>query len=171
MNTWKWLKTESAYILQQDPAAQSIWQVLLLYPSIRAQLTHRFAKKMYNRQNFFIARYLSQRARRKTGIEIHPGATIGNHCFIDHGMGVVIGETAIIGNNVTIYQGVTLGGTETIATKRHPTIGDNVMIGAGAKVLGNIIIGNNVKIGANAIVTKSVPDNSTVVGANKIIQI
>ena len=171
MNIWKWLKTESVYILEHDPAAKSIWQVLLLYPSIRVQLTHRFAKKLYNRKHFFIARYLSQRARHKTGIEIHPGATIGRHCFIDHGMGVVIGETTIIGNNVTIYHGVTLGGTEAIATRRHPTIGNNVMIGAGAKVLGNITIGNNVKIGANAIVTKSVPDNSIVVEANKIIQI
>lgn len=118
-----------------------------------------------------MARYLSERSKRKTGIEIHPGATIGENLFIDHGTGVVIGETVIIGNNVTIYHGVTLGGTGKEKGKRHPTIGDNVLIGAGAKLLGNITIGNNVKIGANSVVLTDIPDNVTVVGIpGKIIK-
>ena len=136
----------------------------MLYPSINALIVYRIAHKLYNKKCFFLARLLSQLARFFTGIEIHPGAKIGKGLFIDHGMGVVIGETAEVGDNVTIYHGVTLGGTGKDKGKRHPTVKDNVIIGAGAKVLGPITIGNNVKVGANSVVLKDVPDNATAVG-------
>lgn len=151
-------------VLKEDPAARSKLEVFLLYPSINALIVYRIAHKLYNKKCFFLARLLSQLARFFTGIEIHPGAKIGKGLFIDHGMGVVIGETAEVGDNVTIYHGVTLGGTGKDKGKRHPTVKDNVIIGAGAKVLGPIIIGNDVKIGANSVVLKDVPDNATAVG-------
>ncbi|AQM60024.1 MULTISPECIES: serine O-acetyltransferase EpsC [Clostridium] len=151
-------------VLKEDPAARSKLEVFLLYPSINALIVYRIAHKLYNKKCFFLARLLSQLARFFTGIEIHPGAKIGKGLFIDHGMGVVIGETAEVGDNVTIYHGVTLGGTGKDKGKRHPTVKDNVIIGAGAKVLGPITIGNNVKVGANSVVLKDVPDNATAVG-------
>lgn len=151
-------------VLKEDPAARSKLEVFLLYPSINSLIVYRIAHKLYNKKCFFLARLLSQLARFFTGIEIHPGAKIGKGLFIDHGMGVVIGETAEVGDNVTIYHGVTLGGTGKDKGKRHPTVKDNVIIGAGAKVLGPITIGNNVKIGANSVVLKDVPDNATAVG-------
>ncbi|MFX0093510.1 MAG: serine O-acetyltransferase [Candidatus Hodarchaeota archaeon] len=149
---------------EKDPAARSIAEVLTSYPGIRAILLHRVAHFFWMLKIPFIPRYLSEFARQMTGIDIHPGAKIGKEFFIDHGTGVVIGETAEIGENVTIYQGVSLGGTSLEPVKRHPTIGNNVVIGAGAKVLGPVKIGNNVKIGANSVITKDVPDNSVVVG-------
>lgn len=151
-------------VLKEDPAARSKLEVFLLYPSINALIVYRIAHKLYNKKCFFLARLLSQLARFFTGIEIHPGAKIGKGLFIDHGMGVVIGETAEVGDNVTIYHGVTLGGTGKDKGKRHPTVKDIVIIGAGAKVLGPITIGNNVKVGANSVVLKDVPDNATAVG-------
>lgn len=151
-------------VLKEDPAARSKLEVFLLYPSINALIVYRIAHKLYNKKCFFLARLLSQLARFFTGIEIHPGAKIGKGLFIDHGMGVVIGETAEVGDNVTIYHGVTLGGTGKDKGKRHPTVKDNVIIGSGAKVLGPITIGNNVKVGANSVVLKDVPDNATAVG-------
>ena len=149
---------------KKDPAAKSFLEILFLYQGLHALVSHRVAHFFYRVHLYFIARALSQVARWLTGIEIHPGARIGKGLFIDHGMGVVIGETAIIGDNVLIYQGVTLGGTGLEKGKRHPTIGNNVVIGTGAKVLGNISIGDNSYIGANAVVIKDVPPNSTVVG-------
>jgi len=137
---------------------------VLLYPSFKVMLHYRLAHKFYNRKMYFLARLISQRGARKTGIEIHPGATIGEGLFIDHGNGVIIGETTIIGNNVTLYQGVTLGGTGKEQGKRHPTICDNVMISAGAKVLGSFTVGENSKIGAGSVVLEEVPPNCTVVG-------
>lgn len=148
----------------KDPAAKSFLEILLLYQGLHALINHRIAHLFYNARLFFLARLLSQFARFMTGIEIHPGAKIGKGFFIDHGMGVVIGETAIVGDNVLLYQGVTLGGTGLEKGKRHPTIGNNVVIGTGAKVLGNITVGDNSYIGANAVVIKDVPPNSTVVG-------
>ncbi len=150
-------------IRRKDPAIKSGIEVLL-YSSFWALLFYRPAHMLYKWHLYFLARLISQIARLLTGIEIHPGATIGEGIFIDHGMGVVIGETCEIGNNVTIYQGVTLGGTGKDVGKRHPTIGDNVMVGSGAKVLGPIVIGNNSKIGAGSVVLKDVPEDSTVVG-------
>ncbi|MBM3243639.1 MAG: serine O-acetyltransferase [Candidatus Omnitrophica bacterium] len=149
---------------KKDPAAKSFIEILLLYQGIHALISYRIAHLFYKAGIFFIARYISQLTRFATGIEIHPGAEIGKRLFIDHGMGVVIGETAIIGDDVLIYQGVTLGGTGLEKGKRHPTIGSNVVIGAGAKVLGNITIGDNSYIGSNAVVINDVPQNSTVVG-------
>jgi len=149
---------------KKDPAAKSFLEVLLLYQSLHALVNYRVAHFFYTIHLFFLARLISQISRSLTGIEIHPGAQIGRGLFIDHGMGVVIGETAIIGDNVLLYQGVTLGGTGLGKEKRHPTIGNNVVIGTGAKVLGNITIGDNSYIGANAVVIKDVPPNSTVVG-------
>ncbi|MCM8795564.1 MAG: serine O-acetyltransferase [Candidatus Omnitrophica bacterium] len=149
---------------KKDPAAKSFLEVLLLYEGLHALIAHRIAHFFYKCHLFFIARLISQIARHMTGIEIHPGAQIGRRFFIDHGMGVVIGETAIIGDDVLLYQGVTLGGTGLEKGKRHPTIGNNIVIGAGAKVLGNITIGDNSYIGANAVVIKDVPPNSTIVG-------
>ena len=149
---------------KRDPAAKSFLEVILLYPGLHALVYYRIAHVLYKMRLFFLARLLSQVARFFTGIEIHPGAKIGKRFFIDHGLGVVIGETAIVGDDVLLYQGSTLGGTGIVKGKRHPTIGSNVVIGAGAKVLGNIVIGDNSYIGANAVVVKDVPPNSTVVG-------
>ena len=165
VNAWK---NEISEIVQtvkeRDPAARSSAEVLLLYSGVHAILLHRVAHQLYQEERFFAARAISQLGRKLTGIEIHPGATIGKGFFIDHGMGVVIGETAEIGNNCTLYQGVTLGGTGKDVGKRHPTLHDNVMVGAGAKVLGPVEIGSNTKIAANAVVLRAVPDNSTAVG-------
>lgn len=158
------IKKDIAVIFQRDPAARSTLEVILCYPGFHAILLHRVAHWFYNRKLTLPARVTSQISRFFTGIEIHPGAKLGEGIFIDHGMGVVIGETAEIGNNVTLYQGVTLGGTGKEKGKRHPTIGNNVVISTGAQVLGNIRIGNNVKIGAGSVVLKDVPDNCTVVG-------
>lgn len=157
------VKEEMQVIKERDPAIKKPIEVFL-YPSFKAIIRHRFEHKLYLKKHYFWARYLSQRTVRKTGIEIHPGATIGKGFFIDHGTGVVIGETAIIGDNVTLYQGVTLGGTGKETGKRHPTIGDNVMIGSGAKVLGSFTVGENSMIGAGSVVLTEVPPNSTVVG-------
>ncbi|HWE49902.1 MAG TPA: serine O-acetyltransferase [Bryobacteraceae bacterium] len=151
-------------IFREDPAARSVLEIVLCYPGFHAVTLHRIANWFYRKRFSFLARFISQFSRFLTGIEIHPGATIGHRFFIDHGMGVVIGETAEIGDDVLIYQGVTLGGTGHERGKRHPTIGNKVVIGTGAKVLGGITIGNNVKIGAGSVVVKTVPDNSTVVG-------
>ncbi|MCX5706267.1 MAG: serine O-acetyltransferase [Candidatus Omnitrophica bacterium] len=149
---------------KKDPAAKTFIEILLLYQGLHALVAYRVAHFFYSLKLFFIARFISQVSRWATGIEIHPGAKIGERFFIDHGMGVVIGETAIIGDDVLLYQGVTLGGTGIEKGKRHPTIGNNVVIGGGAKVLGNISIGDNSYIGANAVVINDVPPNSTVVG-------
>lgn len=151
-------------IFREDPAARSVLEVLICYPGFHAVLIHRLAHKLYRAKLRLLARMLSQIARAFTGIEIHPGATIGRRFFIDHGMGVVIGETAVIGDDVILYQGVTLGGTGKERGKRHPTLGNHVVVGTGAKVLGNIVLGNNVKIGAGSVVVHPVPDDSTVVG-------
>lgn len=150
--------------MDKDPAAKSILEVLLCYPGVHAVILYRIAHKLYVGKIYLLARLISQFARWITGIEIHPGAIIGERLFIDHGMGIVIGETTEIGNDVTIYQGVTLGGTGKDKGKRHPTIEDGVLIGAGAKVLGPITIGRDAKIGANSVVLKDVPQKSTVVG-------
>ena len=149
---------------KKDPAAKGFLEVLFLYQGLHALVSYRIAHFFYKMHLFFIARMLSQISRHFTGIEIHPGAQIGKRFFIDHGMGVIIGETSIIADDVLLYQGVTLGGTGLEKGKRHPTIGNNVVIGAGAKVLGNITVGDNSYIGANAVVIKDVPVNSTVVG-------
>jgi serine O-acetyltransferase len=149
---------------KRDPAARGFLEVLFLYPGLHAVIAHRIAHFFYKLHFYFLARLISQGSRFTTGIEIHPGAKIGRELFIDHGMGVVIGETAVIGDNVLLYQGVTLGGTGIEKGKRHPTIGNNVVVGTGAKVLGNITVGDNSYIGANAVVIKDVPPNSTVVG-------
>ncbi len=163
MSWFKYYKEQSKVIKERDPAIKNNLEVLL-YPSFRAIYSYRRAHKYYLKKRYFLARYISQRAARKTGIEIHPGATIGEGFFIDHGHGVIIGETTIIGDNVTIYQGVTLGGTGKETGKRHPTICDNVMISAGAKVIGSFTVGENSKIGAGSVVLSEVPPNSTVVG-------
>ncbi len=157
------VKNEIRIIKERDPAIHSSMEVFL-YPSFKVMLHYRMAHKLYLHKHYFLARWISQRAVRKTGIEIHPGATIGDGLFIDHGNGVIIGETAILGDNVTLYQGVTLGGTGKEHGKRHPTIGDNVMISAGAKILGSFTVGENSKIGAGSVVLAEVPPNSTVVG-------
>ena len=149
---------------KRDPAAKGFLEILILYQGLHALVNYRIAHFFYNIKLFFLARMISQFARFMTGIEIHPGAKIGKRFFVDHGMGVVIGETAVIGDDVLLYQGVTLGGTGLEKGKRHPTIGNNVVIGAGAKILGNITIGDNSYIGANAVVIKDVPAYSTVVG-------
>lgn len=151
-------------VKERDPAARSTSEILLLYSGVHAVLAHRVAHRLHEKQHYFSARAVSQAARYVTGIEIHPAAKIGKGFFIDHGMGVVIGETAEIGDNCTLYQGVTLGGTGKDVGKRHPTLGDNVMVGAGAKVLGPVYIGSNSKIAANAVVLHPVPENSTAVG-------
>lgn len=157
------VKEEIAIIRERDPAIHSSMEVFL-YPSFKVMMHYRVAHRLYEKGHYFWARWISQRAVRKTGIEIHPGARIGKGLFIDHGNGVIIGETTIIGDNVTLYQGVTLGGTGKEHGKRHPTIGNNVMISAGAKVLGSFTIGDNSKIGAGSVVLSEVPPNSTVVG-------
>ena len=158
-----YIREEIEIIRERDPAIKTPLEVFL-FPSFKAILKYRIAHKLYMRQHYFLARWISQRTARKTGIEIHPGATIGRGLFIDHGHGVIIGETAVVGNNVTLFQGVTLGGNGKEKGKRHPTIGDNVMISAGAKVLGSFKIGENSKIGAGSVVLSEVPPNSTVVG-------
>lgn len=163
MGLWKMLAEEIQVIQKKDPARPSTLEVLL-YPGFRAIINYRIAHQLYLKNHRFWARYLSERAKRKTGIEIHPGAQIGKNLFIDHGTGLVIGQTAIVGSDVTLYHGVTLGGTGKEQGKRHPTVEDDVMIGSGAKVLGNITIGQNSKIGANAVVLKNVASNTTVVG-------
>ena len=158
------LKAELDAVMARDPAARSRAEVYFLYSGFKAVRAYRKANWFYRHNMKFIARFISQNARRRTGIEIHPGATIGKNLFIDHGMGVVIGETAIIGDNCTLYQGVTLGGTGKDHGKRHPTLGDNVMIGAGAKVLGPFRVGDNSRVAAGAVVLNEVPDNATAVG-------
>jgi len=161
---FSYLRSEIRAVFERDPAAKNLLEVLLCYPGLHALLAYRLANWFYRRRLFVTARLLSQVSRFFTGIEIHPGAKIGKGLFIDHGMGVVIGETTEIGDNVTIYQGVTLGGTGKEKGKRHPTIGNNVIVAAGAKVLGSITVGANARIGAGAVVIKPVPANSTVVG-------
>ncbi len=161
---FKRVKDDIQMVFDQDPAARSSFEVVMTYSGLHAIWSYLIANWFFKKKMYFIARSISQIARFFTGVEIHPGATIGKRLFIDHGMGIVIGETCRIGNNVTIYQGVTLGGTGKERGKRHPDIGDNVLIAAGAKVLGNIEVGNNVNIGANSVVLKNVPDYSTVVG-------
>ena len=158
------LKAEIDAIIERDPAAKNRLEVFFLYPGFKAVRAYRRAHKHYVRGHFFRARAISQRALRRTGIEIHPGAVIGKNFFIDHGSGVVIGETAEIGDNCTVYQGVTLGGTGKENGKRHPTLGSNVMVGAGARVLGPFKVGDNSKIAANAVVLSEVPPNCTAVG-------
>lgn len=158
------LKEDIRVVRDRDPAARTAFEILMLYPGLKAVRMHRRARWFYDRKMYYIARAISQRAARKTGIEIHPGATIGKRLFIDHGTGVVIGETAEIGDDVTIYQGVTLGGTGKDHGKRHPTIGNNVMIGSGAKVLGPFKVGDNSRIAAGAVVLREVPPNCTAVG-------
>lgn len=157
------IQEEIRIIRERDPAIHSVMEVFL-YPSFKVMIHYRIAHRMYEKGHFFWARWVSQRGVRKTGIEIHPGARIGKGLFIDHGNGVIIGETTVIGDNVTLYQGVTLGGTGKEHGKRHPTVGDNVMISAGAKVLGSFTIGDNSKIGAGSVVLSEVPSGSTVVG-------
>lgn len=163
-NPFKLLAYDIKNAMKNDPAARNPLEVFLLYPFIHALIWYRIAHFFYKKKCFFIARFISQAARALTGIEIHPGAQIGKGLFIDHGMGVVIGETAEVGDNVTLYHGVTLGGTGKDTGKRHPTVGNNVFIGSGAKLLGPIVVGDNVKIGANAVVLKDVPSNCTAVG-------
>lgn len=157
------IQEEIRIIRERDPAIHSVMEVFL-YPSFKVMIHYRIAHRLYEKGHFFWARWVSQRGVRKTGIEIHPGARIGKGLFIDHGNGVIIGETTVIGDNVTLYQGVTLGGTGKEHGKRHPTVGDNVMISAGAKVLGSFTIGDNSKIGAGSVVLEQVPPGSTVVG-------
>lgn len=161
---FEYIKRDIRLIRERDPAVHSTLEILLTYPSLTAIRSYRIAHWFYKHKKFTVARIISQRARKKTGIEIHPGAEIGKGLFIDHGMGVVIGETAVIGNNCLLYQGVTLGGTGKDKGKRHPTLGHNVLVGAGAKVLGPFKVGNNVKIAANAVVLNEIPDNCTAVG-------
>ena len=163
MGMISYIKEEINVVKDRDPAIKSNWEVLL-YPSFKVMLSYRVAHKLYMKKHYFMARWVSQRAVRKTGIEIHPGATIGKGLFIDHGSGVIIGETAILGDNITLYQGVTLGGTGKEKGKRHPTLKDNVMVSAGAKVIGSFTIGENSKIGAGSVVLEEVPPNCTVVG-------
>jgi serine O-acetyltransferase len=161
---WFFFRPEIKGVFERDPAARNVLEVILLYSGLHAIVAYRIAHPLYLMRVPILPRLISQTARFLTGIEIHPGARIGKGLFIDHGMGVVIGETSIIGDNVTIFQGVTLGGTGKEKGKRHPTLGSNVVVGTGAKVLGNITVGDNVAIGANAVVIKDVPSNSTVVG-------
>lgn len=160
------IRDQIELIRKKDPAIKSNLEVFL-YPSFKAIIYYKVAHYFYLKKRYFIARYLSEKAKRKTGIEIHPGSTIGKNLFIDHGTGVVIGETTVIGDNVLIYHGVTLGGVENKKKKRHPTINDNVIIGCGAKILGDITIGTNAKIGANAVVLKDVENDKTIVGIYK----
>lgn len=163
MRLFEFIEREIEVVRERDPAIHSNLEVFL-YPSFHAIIRYRFAHKLYERKHYFLARLISQRTAHLTGIEIHPGAQIGKGLFIDHGHGVIIGETTIIGDNCTLYQGVTLGGNGKEKGKRHPTLGNNVMVSAGAKVLGSFEIGDNVKIGAGSVVIRPVPPNSTVVG-------
>mgnify|MGYP002540172704 FL=1 len=167
---FKYIKEQIRTVMEKDPSISKPFEVLLC-PSFKALIYYKISHYFYERKHLILARYISEKAKRKTGIEIHPGATIGKRLFIDHGTGVVIGETAIVGNDVTLFHGVTLGGTGKEKGKRHPTVGNNVFIGSGAKILGNIVIGNNVKIGANAVILKDVPSNVTIVGVpGKIVK-
>ena len=163
------LISDARNIRDKDPAARTLIEVMLLYPGFKILVYHRIAHWLYRHRRFFLARWVSQRGRRKTGIEIHPGAKIGPGLFIDHGMGIVIGETAEIGANCTIYHQVTLGGTGKDAGKRHPTIGDNVLLGAGAKVLGPVSIGHNSRIAAGSVVLRCLPPNVTAAGIPAIV--
>jgi len=158
------IREDVATVLERDPAAKSWFEVYLCYSGLHAVWFYRINHWLWNHRLFLMARWLSQVARLLTGIEIHPGAKIGRRLFIDHGMGVVIGETASVGDDVTLYQGVTLGGTGKEHGKRHPTLEDNVVVGGGAKILGNIVVGKNCRIGAGSVVLRNVPENSTVVG-------
>ena len=160
---FKWLRSEINNIAEKDPAVRYKVEAFL-YPSLYAIINHKIAHFFQKRKLYFLARLISQISRFLTGIEIHPGAKLGNRIFFDHGMGIVVGETAEIGNNCVIYHGVTLGGISSAKTKRHPTLKNNVVVGTGAKILGNIIIGNDVRIGANAVVLKNVPDGAVAVG-------
>lgn len=164
------LYDDAKNILKKDPAARNILTVILLYPGFHVLVWHKINHFLYKKHLYFISRLLSQLARFLTGIEIHPGAVIGRRLFIDHGMEIVIGETSIIGDDCTIYHGVTLGGTGKEKKKRHPTLKNNIIVGCGAKVLGNIVISDNVKIGANSVVLKDVPKNSTVVGIPGVVK-
>lgn len=169
---FKTLKSDIKAVLERDPAARNGFEVYFLYSGFKAVRSHRKANWFFRHNLKFIARWISQRSRHKTGIEIHPGATIGKGLFIDHGMGVVIGETTIIGDNCTIYQNVTLGGTGKDTGKRHPTLGNNVLVGSGAKVLGPFKVGDNARIAAGAVVLSEIPPNSTAVGVPaKVVRI
>lgn len=161
---WKQFKDEFACIFERDPAAQSYFEIITTYPGVHALLAHRLSHWLWNRRLRWIARFISALMRWWSGIEIHPGATIGRRFFIDHGTGVVIGETAVIGDDCTLYHGVTLGGTSWKKGKRHPTLGNGVVIGAGAKVLGPITVGDGARIGSNSVVLRNVPAGATVVG-------
>lgn len=163
MGIISYIREEIQVLQTKDPAFHSNIEILL-YPGFKALLYYRIAHRLYLQNKFFLARWLSQHAARKTGIEIHPGAVIGKGCFIDHGNGIVIGETAVLGNNVTLYQGVTLGGTGKEEGRRHPLLQNNVMVGAGTRILGAITIGNNTRIGAGSVVLRDIPDDCTVVG-------
>ena len=169
MKFFKELYSDAKNIKEKDPAVRNIFEVIFLYPGFHILISHRIAHRLYKMHLYFIARLISQIARFLTGIEIHPGAEIGKRLFIDHGMGIVIGETAVVGDDCIIYHEVTLGGTGKDTGKRHPTIGNNCMLGSGSKILGPINIGNNVKIGANSVVLIDIPDNKTVVGINRIV--
>lgn len=170
MKVFKQLYEDAKNIKEKDPASRNILEVIILYPGFHILVFHRLAHFLYNHHLLFLARLISQIGRLFTGIEIHPGAKIGRRLFIDHGMGIVIGETSTVGNDCTIYHNSTLGGTGKDKNKRHPDLGNNVMVGAGAKILGPIKIGNNVKIGANSTVLKNIPNNVTVVRCNEIIE-
>ena len=161
---FKQIKEDISVVFERDPAARTHWEIITTYPGVHALIIHRLSHWVWGKRFFWIARFISHIGRWLTGIEIHPGATIGRRVFIDHGMGVVIGETAVIGDDCTLYHGVTLGGTSWNKGKRHPTLEQGVVIGAGAKVLGPIIIGKGAKIGSNAVVVKDVPENATAVG-------
>jgi serine O-acetyltransferase len=161
---FKHIKEDISVVFERDPAARTHWEIITTYPGVHALIIHRLSHWVWGKRFFWIARFISHIGRWLTGIEIHPGATIGRRVFIDHGMGVVIGETAVIGDDCTLYHGVTLGGTSWNKGKRHPTLEQGVVIGAGAKVLGPIIIGKGAKIGSNAVVVKDVPENATAVG-------
>jgi serine O-acetyltransferase len=158
------LKEEIAVVFERDPAARNTWEVITCYPGFHAMLVHRLAHKLWRGGLKWLARFVSHIGRWLTGIEIHPGATIGRRFFIDHGMGVVVGQTAEIGDDCTLYHGVTLGGTSWSPGKRHPTLGNGVVVGAGAKILGPIVIGDGAKVGSNAVVVKAVPPGATAIG-------
>lgn len=164
MSLISYLQEEIAVVFERDPAATTVWEVLMIYPGFHALLLHRIAARWWRWKFRLAARALAHITRGLTGIEIHPGAQIGRRVFIDHGMGVVIGETAIVGDDCTLYHGVTLGGVSFQKGKRHPTLGSGVVVGAGAKILGPILVGNWAKIGSNAVVLKDVPENATAVG-------
>jgi serine O-acetyltransferase len=171
-NLFKNIRKDIQAVFEHDPAAKNVWEVIFAYPGFHARQLHRLAHTLWRWHVPFFPRLISHINRFLTGIEIHPGAKIGEGFFIDHGMGVVIGETAEIGDNVALYQGVTLGGTSLMKTKRHPTLGNNVVVGAGAKLIGAITIGDNVKVGAGSVVVTSVPANATVVGVpGRVVEI